>query len=120
VAADGILLLHLGFVLFVVIGGLLVMRWPKLAWLHVPALLWGVAVEICGWYCPLTPLENALRERAGGAAYQEDFIARYLLPVLYPEGLTRRAQVALGLLALLLNLAVYAIVWRRRWAKRVQ
>jgi Protein of Unknown function (DUF2784) len=119
-AADGILLLHLAFVLFVVLGGLLVMRWPKLAWLHVPALLWGVAVEICGWYCPLTPLENALRERAGGAAYQEDFIARYLLPVLYPEGLTRRAQVALGLLALLLNVGVYTIVWRRRWVKGVQ
>lgn len=120
VAADAILLLHLAFVLFVVVGGLLVLRWPKVAWLHVPAAVWGVAVEMYGWYCPLTPLENALRERAGGPAYQGDFIARYLLPVLYPEGLTRSAQVMLGLMALLLNLAVYTIVWRRRRAMRLQ
>jgi hypothetical protein len=118
-AADGILLLHLAFVVFVVVGGLLVLRWPKLAWLHIPAAVWGVAVEVYGWYCPLTPLENALRERAGGAAYQGDFIARYLLPILYPEGLTRRAQVVLGLSTLLLNLAVYIIAWRRRRAKRL-
>ena len=103
-----------------VVGGLLVLRWPKVAWLHIPAAVWGVAVEMYGWYCPLTPLENALRDGAGGQAYQGDFVARYLLPVLYPEGLTRRAQVMLGLLTLLVNLAVYAVVWRRRRATRVQ
>jgi hypothetical protein len=117
VLADGILLLHLAFVVFVVLGGLLAVRWPKMAWLHLPAAIWGVAVEMFGWYCPLTPLENALRERAGGAAYDGDFIARYLLPVLYPEGLTRPAQIVLGAIALLLNVAVYTYVWRRRQSR---
>lgn len=88
-----------------------------MAWLHLPAAIWGVAVEMFGWYCPLTPLENALRERAGGAAYDGDFIARYLLPVLYPEGLTRPAQIVLGAIALLLNVAVYTYVWRRRQSR---
>jgi hypothetical protein len=117
VLADGILLLHLAFVVFVVLGGLLAVRWPRMAWLHLPAAIWGVAVEMFGWYCPLTPLENALRERAGGAAYDGDFIARYLLPVLYPEGLTRPAQIVLGAIALLLNVAVYTYVWRRRQSR---
>ena len=85
-----------------------------MAWLHLPAAIWGVAVEVFGWYCPLTPLENVLRERAGGAAYEGDFIARYLLPVLYPEGLTRPAQIGLGAIVLLLNVAVYTYAWRRR------
>ena len=120
-AADGVLVLHLGFVMFVALGGLLVVRWPRAAWIHLPAAVWGIAVEFFGWYCPLTPLENALRERAGGAAYEGDFIARYLLPVLYPDGLTREAQIALGLLALALNLAVYGYAWRlRRRARAVR
>jgi hypothetical protein len=113
-AADVILVLHLAFVVFVVSGGLLSIRWPRAAWIHVPAALWGVAVEVFGWYCPLTPLETVLRERAGGAAYEGDFIARYVLPVLYPDGLTRTAQIVLGVLALLLNLGVYTYAWHRR------
>jgi hypothetical protein len=113
-AADGVLVLHLVFVLFVALGGLMVLRWPRVAWIHVPAALWGIAVEFFGWYCPLTPLENALRERASGAAYEGDFIARYLLPVLYPEGLTREAQILLGTAALVLNLTFYGYAWRRR------
>lgn len=111
--ADAVVLLHLAFVAFVVFGGLLVIRWPRAAWLHIPAAAWGVAVELCGWYCPLTPLEHALRQ-GGGAAYDGDFIARYLLPVLYPAGLTRNAQLSLGLFALAVNVAIYTVAWRRR------
>jgi hypothetical protein len=115
--ADAVLVLHVVFVLFVVLGGVLVLRWPWVAWMHIPAALWGVAIEFGGWICPLTPLENRLRTLAGQATYPGDFIARYLMPVLYPEGLTREIQVALGFAALLLNVVVYWIVirnWQRR------
>lgn len=112
--ADAVLVVHFAFVLFVALGGLLVLRWPRLAWIHVPAAVWGVAIEYAGWICPLTPLENDLRARAGEPAYGGDFVARYLLPVIYPEGLTREAQILLGTGALLLNAAIYAVVWRRR------
>lgn len=111
--ADAVLVAHLGFVLFVVFGGLLVLRWPRGAWLHLPAAIWGVAIEYAGWICPLTPLENALRVRAGQDGYQGDFVARYLLPVIYPEGLTRDTQYVLGSAALLFNVAIYLLVWRQ-------
>lgn len=111
--ADSVLVLHFAFVVFVALGGLLVLRWPRVAWLHIPAAIWGVAIEFGGWICPLTPLENWLRERAGEPTYHGDFIARYLMPVLYPDGLTREAQVVLGLAALMLNLGIYAVVARR-------
>lgn len=111
--ADAIVVLHLAFVVFVAAGGLLVWRWPRLAWLHLPCALWGAAVSFGGWICPLTPLENCFRQRAGEAGYSGDFVARYLLPVLYPEGLTREAQVVLGMLVVAVNGAVYAAAWRR-------
>jgi hypothetical protein len=116
--ADLVLILHFGFVLFVVLGGLLIMKWRAIAWLHVPAAIWGVAIEFGGWMCPLTPLENRLRERAGEAPYTGDFVARYLMPVIYPDGLTREAQIALGLAALLFNVAVYGSLLRRRRAQK--
>ena len=116
--ADAVLIIHLGFVLFVLLGGLLILKWRWIAWAHVPAVAWGVAIEFGGWPCPLTPLENHLRERAGEAAYGGDFIARYLVPVIYPEGLTREAQIALGLAALLANAAIYALVIRKRLTGR--
>jgi hypothetical protein len=112
--ADLVLVVHFAFALFVVFGGLLVVKKPAIVWLHVPAALWGVAIEFGGWICPLTPLENRLRERAGEAPYTGDFVARYLMPVLYPEGLTREAQIVLGLAALAFNAAVYAFIVRRR------
>ena len=113
--ADLVVAVHLAFVLFVVGGGLLVLRWPRLAWLHLPAAAWGAVVELAGWVCPLTPLENALRERAGLAAYSGDFVARYVLPVLYPGDLTRTVQLARGSAVLLVNAAVYGrLVWRWR------
>lgn len=115
--ADAVLVLHLGFILFVALGGLLALRWPRVAWLHVPCAVWGVAIEFGGWICPLTPLENSLRARAGEATYSGDFIGAYLTPLIYPEGLTRDAQLALGFGALALNLMVYALVLRRGWPR---
>ena len=117
-AADLVVLLHFAFILFVVLGGLLVLRWPKLAWLHLPAAAWGVAIELRGGICPLTPLENALRRAAGEAGYGGGFIEHYLLPIIYPAALTRDIQLLLGLAVLLLNLAVYAWVVRHRWRTR--
>lgn len=113
-AADALVLLHLGFVLFVVLGGLLVLRRPRLAWLHVPAALWGIWIEFSGWICPLTPLENQLRRRGGEAGYTGGFIDRYIVSLLYPEGLSRNVQLALGLVVLALTLAVYTRILRRR------
>jgi hypothetical protein len=112
--ADLVLVVHLAFVLFVVLGGLLVLRWPRLAWLHVPAAVWGVLIEYTGWICPLTPLENSLRERGGGAGYSGGFIEHYIQSVLYPAGLTRGTQIVLGSLALLVNLTAYGVVVARR------
>lgn len=111
--ADLVLVVHLAFVLFVVLGGLLVLRWPWLAWLHIPAAIWGVLIEFTGWICPLTPLENSLRVKGGEAGYAGGFIQHYIQPVLYPAGLTRSTQVVLGSLALIVNLAAYAMVLSR-------
>jgi hypothetical protein len=116
-AADAVLVLHLAFVLFVGLGALLVLRWRWLAWLHVPAAAWGVAIEFGGWICPLTPLENDLRLRAGEAPATGDFVARLLLPVIYPEGLTREAQIAVGLAVLVFNVAIYGLLIRRQLAR---
>jgi hypothetical protein len=111
--ADAVLVLHLGFVLFVVLGGLLVLRRPKLAWLHIPAAIWGVLIEYTGWICPLTPLEISFRARGGQPGYGGGFIQHYIQPVLYPTGLTRSTQVVLGSIVLILNLAAYGIVISR-------
>ena len=112
--ADLVVLAHFAFILFVFAGGFLVLRWRRVAWIHLPAAAWGTLVEIEGWICPLTPLENRFRERAGQAPYEGDFVTRHLLPVIYPEGLTPRLQVALAAAVVLVNAAVYAAVWRRR------
>ena len=117
-AADAVLAAHLAFVLFVVCGGLLVLRTPRLAWLHLPAVAWGAYVELSGSICPLTPLEVTLRRGAGEAGYGGDFIGHYLVSLIYPAGLTRELQMALGAAALLLNLIVYFILWRRRSIRR--
>jgi len=112
--ADLVVAVHLLFVLFVVLGGLLVLRWRWVAYLHIPAALWGAAIELYGWICPLTPLENQLRRQGGGAGYSGDFIEHYILPVLYPSALTRPIQLLLGFLVLAANLGIYAYVFRRR------
>jgi hypothetical protein len=113
--ADTVVLLHVAFALFVVLGGLAVLRWPPVAWVHLPAAAWGVAIEYGGWICPLTTLENALRARAGEAGYAGGFVEHYVIPVLYPAGLTPPRQVAFGTAALLVNVGLYGIiVWRLR------
>jgi hypothetical protein len=113
VLADLLLLVHGAFVLFVVAGGLLVLRWPRAAWLHVPAALWGASIEFAGLTCPLTPLENAWRQAAGWRAYEGGFIEHYVTAALYPSGLTRPVQVGLGVLVLAVNAWVYRRLWHR-------
>ncbi len=115
--ADVALVAHMAFVAFVVFGGLVVLRWAKVAWLHVPCALWGAWVELAGWICPLTPLEVSWRRRAGEVGYTGGFLEHYVVPVLYPAGLTREVQVGLGMVVVVLNLVIYALVWRQ-WRAR--
>ena len=112
--ADLVVLLHSAFVLFVIFGGLLALRWPRAAWLHLPAALWGAGIEFAAGICPLTPLENHFRRLGGEAGYSGGFVEHYVLPVLYPNGLTYGAQLVLGTFVVILNLVVYTVVWRRR------
>ena len=109
-----VVLAHVAFVAFVVVGGLLVLRWRRLTSLHLAAVIWAVYVEWSGAVCPLTPLENSLRSTAGLAAYAGDFVAEYIFPLLYPDGLTRGAQLIIGTVVLALNGCIYACVWRQR------
>jgi hypothetical protein len=114
VAADIILVLHLTFIVFVSLGGLLVLCWPRLAWLHLPCVAWGVVIELSGGVCPLTPLEQSLRLAAGNPGYSGDFIDQYLWSLVYPAGLTHGMQVGLGIVLLLINSAVYFFLWNRQ------
>jgi hypothetical protein len=115
--ADLVLLLHLCFVLFVILGGALALRWPPLAAVHIPVALYGALIEFAGFVCPLTPLENSFRRRGGEAGYQGGFIDHYVTATIYPEGLTRTAQLVLGVAVLVINGVVYRIWWRRRRAR---
>lgn len=118
ILADVVVVLHLCFVIFVVLGGLAVLRVPRLAWAHVPAAIWGVLIEFAGWICPLTPLENYLRSRGGEAGYEGGFVEHYVTAIMYPSGLTRQMQWLLGGLVLALNLAIYAYLFARRKRRR--
>lgn len=113
-AADAILVAHLAFVLFVVFGALLLLRWPRLAWLHIPAFVWAAFIEFSGTICPLTPLEVALRQRAGQAGYGGGFVDHYVVSLLYPEGLTQNTQAMLGAMVVAINAAIYIVAFRRR------
>ncbi len=113
-AADLIVFLHLGFVVFVVGGGLLALKWRRLAYIHIPAALWGAWIEFAGWICPLTPLENYLRRLAGDAGYAGGFIEHYITRVLYPAGLTTAIQVTLGAVVVVVNGVVYWMYFARR------
>lgn len=115
-SADLILIAHLAFILFVALGGPLVLRWPRLIWLHLPSVAWGAISEFFGVICPLTSLETTLRQLGGAAGYSGDFIGHYVASIIYPSGLTRGIQIALGFGAVLLNLAVYGC-WVRRQRK---
>jgi hypothetical protein len=116
-AADAVVLVHLAFIVFVVAGGVLVLRRPRLAWVHLPAVAWAAYAELTATLCPLTPLENALRRRAGEGGYHGGFVEHYLIPVIYPAGLTPVHQRWIGVTVVALNLAFYLAAWacaRRR------
>lgn len=113
-AASATLLLHLAFILFVMLGAFLLLRWPRLAWLHLPAAAWGAYIEFSHGICPLTPLENQLRRRAGAEGYAGGFIEHYLLPLIYPGNLTDGMQLAFGLIVVLFNGALYGWLLLRR------
>jgi len=114
-SADAVVLLHLGFIVFVALGGLLALRWPRVAWVHLPAVVWGILIELTGWVCPLTPLENRLRATAGEPAYTGSFIDRYIMPIVYPHDLTRGMQLVLAAAVIVVNLIIYGnLVFRRR------
>jgi hypothetical protein len=116
--ADVVLVLHLAFAVFAGVGALLVLRWRRLAWVHVPCAVWGALIMFAGWVCPLTPLENALRHRGGEAGYQGGFIDHYVVSVLYPRGLTRGLQYGIGAGVVLVNAAVYGSMLSRGGRKR--
>ena len=116
VLADVVVAVHLAFVVFVIFGGFLTWRWPKVGWAHVPSFVWGGGIAILGWICPLTYLENHLRSQAGEAGYPGGFVEHYVIPVLYPGALTRDLQYLLAAIVVIVNVAVYGWVvyrWRR-------
>jgi len=115
--ADLVVLVHTLFVLFVAFGGVVALRWRWLPWFHLPAAAWGVAIELGGWVCPLTYLENRFRRLGGEAGYGGTFIKHYLEPVLYPAGLTQLSHLVLGFLALVINVLLYAYLWQRVYRK---
>ncbi|MEZ0237077.1 MAG: DUF2784 domain-containing protein [Methylophilaceae bacterium] len=112
--ADLTLLAHFAFIIFVLLGGLLVLKWPQVAWLHIPAALWGALTEFFSLPCPLTPLEKHFQRLAGDTPYEGDFIARYLLPWIYPAGLTPTVQIVLGAIVVALNILIYGWLLARQ------
>jgi hypothetical protein len=116
--ADLVLLVHFAFVLFVILGGFLALRWHQLAYVHIPVAIYGIAIEVIGFVCPLTPLEIWLRRQGGGAGYEGGFIEHYITAALYPSGLTRTIQFVLAALVLLINAAAYTLWWRGRRRSR--
>jgi len=115
--ADLVLLIHFAFVIFVIVGGFFASRWRWLPWVHLPAVTWAVVLEFLGWICPLTPLENSLRQASGEAGYAGGFLEHYLVQVVYPVGLTPEIQIYLGLGVLLINLSAYSFVYWR-WSRK--
>jgi len=112
--ADLTLVVHFAFIVFVALGGLLVLWRRRVAWVHVPAFLYGALISFFGWTCPLTPLENHFRRLGGEAGYSESFIERYLVSAIYPGGLSRTGFMVLGLGVLAVNGAIYGLIYRAR------
>lgn len=106
-AADLLVVAHFAFICFVLLGGLLVLKWPRMVFVHIPAAVWGALLEFQGWLCPLTPLEQHLRTAAGEAGYSGSFIEHYLLPVIYPANLTPNLQLLLGIVVVTVNAVIY-------------
>lgn len=119
IAADALVVFHFAFILFVALGGLLVIRWRALKWLHLPAALWGLLIELGGWDCPLTRYESLLRAKSGAAGYGGGFIDHYLIRIIYPAGLTRGIELMLAVAVVTINIAVYAYVRRHTAAPRI-
>ncbi len=117
IAADSVAVLHFIFILFVVGGGFLAIRWYKVSWFHIPTAVWGAMIEFAGWVCPLTPLENKLRLADGDSGFTGGFIEEYLLPVIYPAGMTRGVQIALGSAVIVINVFIYGYLLLRRLLK---
>ena len=118
IIADLVVAIHLGFVLFAVLGAALILRWRWILWLHLPAAAWAIWIEFSGGICPLTPLENWLRIKAGQGAYASDFVAVYLLPILYPTGITRNIQVLLAIAVIVINVTIYGLIIYKRGQKK--
>lgn len=110
ILADIVVLIHLCFIAFSVLGGFLVFKWRWWVWVHIPAVLWAALIEFRGWLCPLTPLENWLRQASGSAGYEAGFIEHHIVPIIYPVSLTQRLQIILGLFVLSINLCIYGWV----------
>ena len=119
-AADLVVLLHFGFIVFVVAGGFLTLKWPRVAWLHLPVVAYGALIEFFSWVCILTPFENWLRARSGASGYDTSFTEHYLLPVIYPGILTYRLQVILGISVIGINLVAYAMLYRKLKEQRTR
>jgi hypothetical protein len=111
--ADFVVVLHSFFVLFVLLGGFLVLWKSSMAWYHIPVVFWAASIEFFGWICPLTPLEDMLREKGGVAGYDTGFVEHYIMPILYPVSLTRQMQISLGIIVLGINIGIYLTVWNR-------
>lgn len=118
--ANTILVFHFLFIIFVLLGGLTVLKWPKMIWLHLPAITWGFLVELNGWLCPLTPWENHFRALAGKLVYEGDFIGQYLIPLIYPANLTREIQYIFAAIVVIINAAVYFFVWQQARKKSLK
>lgn len=118
ILADMIVIIHMFFILFTVFGGLLVIKYPRVAYIHIPVFIWGAVVEFCNIICPLTPWENYFRELGGAERYASDFIEKYLIPVIYPAGLNVKIQFILGCLVILVNAVVYSIIVYHYYKKR--
>lgn len=112
--ADMVVVIHLLFILFVLFGGLLLLIWRRLIWLHLAAVIWGVAIELLGWICPLTPLENWLRLKSLSSSYEAGFVEHYLIPIIYPQGLSREMQWVFAAVVIGVNALIYILVLRRR------
>ncbi len=116
--ADIVVVIHFAFTIFVLLGGILAIWWRKVVWLHIPAAVWGALIEFAGWICPLTPLENRLRVKGGEAGYPGGFVEEYILPVIYPAGLTREIQIILGILVITVNLVIYWKVFHKSFSRK--
>jgi Protein of Unknown function (DUF2784) len=112
--ADVVVVLHLAFIIFVMFGGTLVFFLPKVIWLHIPCVIWGIAIELTGWICPLTPLENLFRVQGGEVPYSGDFVIHSLESIIYPQGLTRELQIFFGVLVISVNVIVYGNLYLMR------